>query len=152
MKSLYILALYFFISPTVFAEPSASRTTEPLQLTDEQMDAITSGSLIIGVTATALALGEPTVTNTKTATTVRSIPLPSGGLIEIGLGRGQAYACCGPDTFANVTSTYLADGNIVIARQSNTSVKTPVFSSAQGTIRVVSITLPANVPLQTRLR
>jgi len=120
------------------AEPAALWAAEPERLTKSQMDAVTAGAVVVGMSATAIA-GSPTYTtytSTKTSTTVISTP---SNIVDIGLGSGRAVACCGPDTYTAVQSTYYAEGDRVIVNSVNVNPTTPIYSRSFGHTAIIVI-------------
>jgi hypothetical protein len=112
----------------------------PIELSTAQMDGVTAGAMVVSVDAAALALGNPSLTDTNTFTKVWTSP---NGRVEIGLGYGQAYACCGSNTVAQVSTSADADGKLVITRSGNVQIKTPVDVLARGFISIISVNGPA---------
>jgi hypothetical protein len=127
------------------AEPAGLWAAEPERLTESQMDAVTAGAVVVGMSATAIAdfPTYTTYTSTNTSTTVISAP---SNIVEIGLGSGQAVACCGPDTYTAVQSTYYAEGDHVIANSVNVNTTNPIFSKSFGRITVIEINTTSLLP------
>ncbi len=137
------ILLFLALNTVVFAV-----LAEPERLTESQMDAVTAGTVVIGMNAIAIA-GFPayptytTSTSTNTSTTVLSAPR---NIVEIRLGFGQAVACCGPNNYTNVQSTYYAEGDRVIANSMNINTTTPIFSYSYGFATVIVINTPSLLP------
>jgi hypothetical protein len=134
------LALLSALTSMASAEPAKSMASSPMVLTESQMDSVTAGTVIVSVQATAIALGEPAITQTLTDTKVWG---SRNGRIEIGTGYGQAYACCGPNTYANVTTSAYADGRTVIILNNSTRIRTPNDTFASARVVVISINRPS---------
>jgi hypothetical protein len=123
------------------AQPVVLLAAEPAKLTGTQMDAVTAGAVAVGVQATATADGSSTSTYTSTSTTVFSTPK---GNVEIGRGFGKAVACCGSSADTNVTTTYSAEGDKVIAHSNIHDHDTPHRSFSTGHITVIAIDVPSH--------
>ncbi|MEA3412503.1 MAG: hypothetical protein U9R74_13330 [Pseudomonadota bacterium] len=124
----------------VFAAQSASANpvdTSPVVLTDSEMDFITAGAIEVKVLAGAAALGEITLTATRTDAITES-----SETLELGFAIGSGYACCGPETYTDVIADGNADGDIVIVNRRNIEVRTPVSSREQGFVVVGSMDVP----------
>ena len=96
-------------------EPTVLWAGEPMRLMEAQMDAITAGTVVVGMGAAATAGGYNTYTYTSTSTTVISTPTRTN-TVDIGLGSGTAFACCGSGTATDVQAAYYAEGDRVTAK------------------------------------
>lgn len=114
----------------------------PERLTSLQLDTVSAGHVAVSTTATATALGPSGRTATKTNTFTKSLP---NGVVELGLARGKAYACCGPDTDANVQTDSYADGAIVNSHSTNIKMSNSKFAKAHGVEVIVSVNPPGLV-------
>ena len=123
----------------ILTESAFLWAAEPVRLTETQMDAVTAGTITVGTYATAIADGYPTnpeYTYTSTYTTVITEP---SNIVDIGLGYGQAYACCGSRTYTNVQTTYYAEGDRVSASSINVDTMTTEFSYSYGFTSVITV-------------
>ena len=130
------------LGAVVFAalmEPAVLWAAEPVRLTGAQMDTVTAGAVAVGMAASAIADGPNARAHTSTSTTVISTPK---NIVDIGLGFGKAYACCGSSADTGVQTAYYADGDIVIANSIVKDNHNPHFSASHGVIAVISINLP----------
>jgi hypothetical protein len=121
------------------AEPVVLWAAEPVRLTGTQMDAVTAGTIAIGMGALAVADGSNTYTYTNTSTTVISTPKNN---VNIGLGFGTAVACCGSNTGTSVQAAYYAEGDRVIASSIITDTRTSQFSFSHGVTTVIAVDSP----------
>ena len=121
------------------AEPVVLRAAEPARLTQTQMDAVTAGTVVVGMAAGAIADGPNARTHTSTSTTVISTPK---NIVNIGLGFGKAYACCGSSADTNVQAMYYAEGDIVVANSIIKDTSNPRFSSSHGVTTVIAVDVP----------
>lgn len=112
---------------------------EPVRLTETQMDVVTAGAIVVGVSALATADGSNTNTYTSTSTTVISSPM---NIVDIGLASGTAVACCGSGTYTDVQTTYYAEGDKVIANSININTSTPMLSYSYGITSVIVVNYP----------
>lgn len=122
------------------ARAESEITSEPIRLTESQMDSVTAGRLDLSVTALATALGPNSIADTDTNVTVFK-----RGRVEIGFGIGKAFACCGPDSETAVLTEGSADGRIVFIRKRVFVNDTPQFSQTVGTILIVSVNKPEDL-------
>lgn len=138
-----LISFFFFLgtlaTSVALAESITGRDLGPERLTELQMDDITAGAVAVSVVARAAALGIPNYTSTRTNTYAFSF---GGGIVEIGIGAGRAYACCGPYTYAEVSTGYYSDADLTFARTVDVQRSTPRFSFAAGRVVVVGINLP----------
>ena len=121
-------------------EPAALWAGEPVRLTGTQMDAVTAGAVAVGMGAWAIAEGPNARTHTSTSTTVIGTPK---NVVDIGLGSGKAYACCGSSTDTGVQTVYYGEGDIVIAHSVIKDHQTPVSSFSHGVTTVIAIDVPS---------
>jgi hypothetical protein len=112
---------------------------EPVRLTGAQMDAVTAGTVAVGMGALATAEGPNARTYSSTSTNVISTPR---NIVNIGLGHAKAYACCGSSSDTNVETAYYAEGDIVIANSIIKDNDNPRFSSSHGVITVIAVDIP----------
>ena len=129
------------LGAVVFAalsEPAVLAAAESVRLTETQMDAVTAGTVAIGMGAFAVAGSPDAYTYTNTSTIVFSTPTPKTN-VDIGLGFGKAYACCGPNTYTSVQAVYYAEGDKVIAHSTNIDTSTPQFSFSHGVTAVTNV-------------
>jgi hypothetical protein len=122
------------------AEPVVLWAAEPVRLTGAQMDAVTAGAVVIGMGALATTDSPNALTYTNTSTRVMSTPKNN---VEIGLGFGKAYACCGSSSDTSVQSVYYAEGDKVIAHGVVINTNTPNFSFSHGVTTVIAIDIPS---------
>jgi hypothetical protein len=130
------------LGAVVFAalmEPAVLWAAEPVRLTGAQMDTVTAGTVAVGMAASAIADGPNARAHTSTSTTVISTPK---NIVDIGLGFGKAYACCGSSTDTGVQSAYYAEGDIVIAHSIVKDTHNPQFSASHGVTTVIAIDIP----------
>ena len=120
-------------------EPAVLWAAEPVRLTGAQMDIVTAGAVAVGMASLATADGPDARTYTSTSTTVISTPT---NIVDIGLGFGKAYACCGSSADTGVQTAYYADGDIVIANSIVKDNQTPVSSFSYGVTTVIAINVP----------
>lgn len=146
-KTQFLACIGLTIATAAHAGSELASDPGPVRLTDRQMDAVTAGAIVVSVDALATALGDTTYTITDTSALVIS-----RGRVELGFGRGSAFACCGTDTFTDVTTSAFADGDIVIIRSGGVEIRTPQYSAEKGWISVVSIDLPDGARLKTPKR
>ncbi len=123
------------------ATVTSAAQAEPQSLTDSQMDAVTAGEVLIGVFAVAAAGGDQAYTNTQTSTLIISSP---DNVVDIGLGKGQATACCGSDINTAVSTTADASGDKVIQTSLTIDTAGPGYSQSLGFINVIAITPPSS--------
>jgi hypothetical protein len=123
------------------AQPVVLCAAEPARLTGTQMDAITAGSVAVGVAAFATAEGSNTGAYSSTSTTVFSTPKNN---VEIGRGVGKAVACCGWSADTDVKTAYSAEGDKVIAHSNVHDHHTPRFSFSHGHITVIAVDIPSH--------
>jgi hypothetical protein len=131
------------LGAVVFAaltKPVVLWAAEPVRLTGTQMDAVTAGAVAIGMGALAVADGSNTYTYTSTSTTVISTPKNN---VDIGLGFGKAYACCGSSSDTSVQSAYYAEGDKVTAHGVVINTDTPQFSFSHGVTTVIAVDIPS---------
>lgn len=122
------------------AEPTAMKQSEPMRLAAQQMDAVSAGTVAVGVFSSATADGSNAYASSSTSTTVFSTPT---GTVEIGLGFGGAVACCGSDTYTDVQTSYYAEGDKVIAHSTVNDTSTPRFSFSNGVTTVIAVDVPS---------
>jgi hypothetical protein len=103
------------------------------------MDAVTAGTVAVGVGAWATADGSNSYTSTSTSTFTYSTPKNN---VDIGLGFGEAYACCGSSADTNVQTAYYAEGDRVIANSVENNISNPIFSQSHGFISVIAVDIP----------
>jgi len=144
---LSLLALYTVIF-AAFLKPAALWAAEPERLTASQMDTVTAGAVVIGMTAMAIAglSPYPTYTSYTSTTTWTTVINPPTNIVQIGLGFGKAVACCGQGTYTDVQSMYYAEGDRVIANNMNINTTTPVFSSSFGFTTVIVVNTASMLP------
>jgi hypothetical protein len=141
MKGIRYFACGLLVMTSVAqAAPDLSSASGPISLTEYQMDHVTAGIVEVSVLAEALALGEVAIVDTDTFTFAQATRY-----VEVGFGRGSAFACCGPDTYTDVVTNASADGDIVIVRDGSVEIRTPQFSAEKGWISIVSVELPGNL-------
>jgi hypothetical protein len=119
-------------------EPTVLWAGEPMRLMEAQMDAVTAGTVVVGMGAAAAASGYNTYAYTSTSTTVISTPTRTS-TVDIGLGSGTAFACCGSGTNTNVQAAYYAEGDRVIANSIVSNTRTPQFSYSYGVTTVIAV-------------
>lgn len=129
------LGAMFFVA---LGEPVALWAAEPVRLTETQMDAVTAGTVAVGMGAWATADGYNTYTSTYTNTFTTVISTPTN-TVDIGLGFGTAVACCGTGTDTNVQATYYAEGDRVTAHSLVGDTRTPLFSFSYGITTVIAV-------------
>ena len=122
-------------------EPAVLWAGEPMRLMETQMDAVTAGTVVVGMGAAAAASGYNTFTYTSTSTTVISTPTHTS-TVDIGLGSGTAVACCGSGTDTNVQTAYYAEGDRVSANSIVSNTRTPLFSYSYGLTTVIAVHVP----------
>jgi hypothetical protein len=105
------------------------------------MDTVTAGAVAVGMAASAIAEGPNARAHTNTSTTVISTPK---NIVDIGLGFGKAYACCGSSADTGVQTAYYADGDMVIAHSIIKDHHTPVSSFSHGVTTVIAIDIPSH--------
>jgi hypothetical protein len=130
------------LGAVVFAalmEPAVLCAAEPARLTGAQMDTVTAGAVAVEMAASAIADGPNAQAHTSTSTTVISTPK---NIVDIGLGFGRAYACCGSSADTGVRTAYYAEGDIVIAHSIVKDTDNPHFSASHGVTTVIAINLP----------
>lgn len=103
------------------------------------MDAVTAGTVAVGVFASAAADGSNAYASSSTSTTVFSTPT---GTVDIGLGFGGAVARCG-DTYTDVQTAYYAEGDKVIAHSTVNDTSTPRFAFSNGVTTVIAVDVPS---------
>lgn len=124
---------------SALAAPGALSAAEPVRLTGTQMDAITAGTVAVGVGAWATTDGSNGYASTSTSTRVFSTP---NNIVQIGKGFGKAVACCGSSGDTGVQTTYYAEGDKVIAHSNVKDIDNPRFSFSHGVITVIAIDIP----------
>jgi hypothetical protein len=123
------------------AEPVFLSAAEPVRLTGAQMDAVTAGAVAVAVGALATADSSSSYTSTSASTKVFSTPKNN---VDIGLGFGEAVACCGSSADTRIQTAYSAEGDKVIAHSNVHDHHTPRFSFSQGHITVIAIDVPSH--------
>lgn len=121
------------------AESTALWATEPMRLTETQMDAVTAGTVAVGAYAAATAnsySGNYEYTYTSTSTNVISEP---SNIVDIGYGSGWAVACCGSSTGTTVQTTYYAEGDRVSGNSTNVDTTIPMLSYSYGFTSAISV-------------
>ena len=122
-----------------FKLPSLSSGFNSHGLSESQKGMTPAGAgLSASVTARASAAGN--VADTITDTYTLAI---DGGLFTLGLGVGTAFACCGPLTEADVSTSTSPNGPNVITSEHGNRHDTELFSFE--TAFIVSINTPQNV-------
>ncbi|SFN44406.1 hypothetical protein SAMN05216386_0993 [Nitrosospira briensis] len=124
----------------VLMESVVAWAGEPARLTGAQMDAVTAGTVAVGVSALATADGSSAYTYSSTSTSAFSTPT---GTVDIGLGFGEAVACCGSGTYTDVQTAYYAEGDKVIAHSTVNDASTPLFSFSYGVTTVIAVDVPS---------
>ena len=104
------IAKFVLGAATLFLLPLAAANAEPQVLTGTQLDGVTAGGVLVDVSTLAVALGDHASGITDTRTTVVGTEWLAAGL---GLGMGQAFACCGPDSQVIVGSAAAGAGDRV---------------------------------------
>lgn len=134
------LLLRLVISAVISAALAKSAiSAEPMKLAETQMDAVTAGTVAVGVRAWSTADSSNSYTSTNTSTLTFSTP---PGNVDIGLGFGNAYACCGSGADTDVQTAYYAEGDRVAAHSTETTISNPVFSQSMGVVTAVAVDIP----------
>jgi opacity protein-like surface antigen len=115
MKTIVLLSALTLGATTSAALADMPRPAKaaPLELSASQMDAVTAGTAGAVVVSTAYAVGDSTVTSTRTRTVAHG-----GKKVDIAVGTGisRALACCGSGTDAGAQTIVGGSGSQVFGR------------------------------------
>jgi hypothetical protein len=127
------------MTTTALAEPAAMSISEPVRLTESQMDTLTAGTVAVSVAAIATAEGDSTYTSTITTTNALSL---GKGVVEKAEGKAEAFAY-GTESADTAVWTYgYGDGKITVIKEKFFNQDRGTVSYSSGSIKVHTVHPP----------